>query len=205
MRQNEFMVKSISQVSLKRGNMKQVLTDRLCRIKLLAMDVDGVLTDGGIHYDEQGNEWKRFDVTDGLGLHLLRLGGIKTAWITGRTHAGVKRRSEELKIDYLLQGAGDKRQALAQISELSGVDMDDIGYIGDDWNDLPAYEIAGCRFAPSSASLRMKEAADMVTAASGGSGAVREVCELILNSQHLVERVTEAYIREIRKSGIGAQ
>src|SRR5436190_15959707 len=109
--------------------------------RLLAMDVDGVLTDGTLGYDSAGIEQKRFHVADGLGLTLMRLSGISTAWISGRSNPAVERRAAELKIDYLVQGEQDKEGALSRLATLLNLRKEEIAFIGDDWNDLPAFHI----------------------------------------------------------------
>src|SRR5262249_42503259 len=115
------------------------MTTLFARTHLLAMDVDGVLTDGTLGFDSAGMEQKRFHVADGLGLTLMRLIGIKTAWISGRANLAVERRAAELKIDYLVQDARDKGVALAHLAAVLNLKQEEIAFIGDDWNDLLAF------------------------------------------------------------------
>src|SRR5262249_24725986 len=115
------------------------------------MDVDGVLTDGALIYDSQGGELKRFHVSDGLGIVLLQQIGIEVAWLSGRAHHGVERRAKELGVTLVLQGVRDKHLALQRLSDDTGIPLAATGYIGDDWNDLPALEIAGVPIATANA------------------------------------------------------
>lgn len=167
------------------------------------MDVDGVLTDGSILYDSAGNEQKRFHVGDGLGLTLLHLCGIRLAWISGRANPAIVRRSAELKIDHVLQGTRHKGHALAELARLNQFRKDEIGYIGDDWNDLPAFESAGVKIAVANAVSEVKAASDYVTNASGGYGAVREVCQLLLKAQGLHEKAMRLYLEQLQAESSG--
>lgn len=153
------------------------------KIKLIILDVDGTLTDGGIYYDSDGNEMKRFDVKDGLGIKVGLSAGLEFAIITGRQSPMVKRRVEELGIQYLLEGVQKKAPALMELSEKTGISMDEIAYIGDDLNDLQAMMMTGVKACPSDAVKEIKEVADFISNYSGGSGAVRECLYKLLTER----------------------
>ena len=159
--------------------MKQ-LTARLAGVRLLVMDVDGVLTDGGIYYTERGDELKRFDVRDGQGLVLLRQAGVLTAVITRRRSEIVERRADELGIVEVHQGATDKRAILEALLARRGLSASDAAYVGDDIGDLPAMRLVGIPIAVADAVAPVKRAAAYVTHARPGHGAIRELCDLIL-------------------------
>jgi 3-deoxy-D-manno-octulosonate 8-phosphate phosphatase (KDO 8-P phosphatase) len=177
---------------------------KLATIRLLAMDVDGVLTDGSIIYDEEGRELKRFHTLDGLGLTALKFADIEIAWITGRSSPAVLRRARELRIEHVLQGVRDKGAALRDLSSQLGVVRADVAYIGDDWNDLLAFESAGVRIAVSNAAAAVKDAADLITTAPGGSGAVREVCDRLLEAQGRSSDVISLYLASLREGAADA-
>ena len=149
-------------------------------VRALIMDVDGVLTDGGLYYTEQGDELKRFDVRDGQGLVLLRQAGILTAIVTGKRTALVARRAEELGIAEVHQGVTDKGATVTDLLARHGLARAAACYVGDDVNDLPALRVAGIGVAVADAVAVVRRAAHYVTRASGGRGAIREVCDLIL-------------------------
>lgn len=153
---------------------------RLAAVQLLAMDVDGVLTDGGIYYTERGDELKRFDVRDGQGLVLLRQAGVLTAVITRRRSEIVERRADELGIVEVHQGATDKRAVLESLLARRGVPTTEAVYVGDDVGDLPAMRLVGFPVAVADAVPVVKRAATYITRAHPGHGAIRELCDLIL-------------------------
>jgi 3-deoxy-D-manno-octulosonate 8-phosphate phosphatase (KDO 8-P phosphatase) len=156
---------------------------RLANIRLLAMDVDGVLTDGGLWLSGADSEVKRFHVADGLGIQLALYGGLIVAWISGRGSEAVARRAQELGVTHLSQNAGNKSAPLAELLGAYTLSQAHVAYIGDDLNDIPAFALSGVKFAPSNAAPEIKALADFVTERPGGGGAVREVCDLILKSQ----------------------
>ena len=147
------------------------------------LDVDGTLTDGGIYYDSNGNEIKRFDVKDGLGIKVALKAGLKFAVLTGRQSSMVKRRASELGIQYLLEGIQKKAPALMNLSEKTGISLDEMAYIGDDWNDLQAMMMTGFKACPSDAAEEIKEIADFVSGNPGGRGAVRECLYKLLKER----------------------
>jgi len=173
--------------------MEERLRSKLAVVQALALDVDGVLTDGGLYFGNDGKEYKRFHVHDGLGLVLLQHVGIRVLWISGRQHDGVKARAEELGV-YLVQGVSDKPQVLRDTLKQWGIELAKVAYMGDDWNDYRVMQVVGVRIAPSDATDRIKRFADYVTVRSGGYGAVREACELILEAQGRLEEALERYI-----------
>jgi 3-deoxy-D-manno-octulosonate 8-phosphate phosphatase (KDO 8-P phosphatase) len=146
------------------------------------MDVDGTLTDGGIHLDDQGGEWKRFDVRDGFGIAKLRNAGVTVCIISGRYSPVTKRRALELGIDMVRQDVEDKLGLLRDFAEEVGVCNTEVAYIGDDENDVECIRWAGMGFAPRDAQPAARQAADVVTEATGGNGAVREAVERILET-----------------------
>jgi 3-deoxy-D-manno-octulosonate 8-phosphate phosphatase (KDO 8-P phosphatase) len=153
---------------------------RLGAVRLLVMDVDGVLTDGGIYYTERGDEVKRFDVRDGQGLVLLRQAGVLTAVITRRRSEIVERRADELGIVEVHQGATDKRAVLESLLARRGLPAAEAAYVGDDIGDLPALQLVGVPIAVADAVAPVKRVALYITRARPGHGAIRELCDLIL-------------------------
>ncbi len=158
------------------------------------MDVDGVLTDGGIIYDSSGNELKRFCVKDGMGITLLRTAGIKTAVLTSRVSPMVERRAEELGIDEVIQGAKDKLKLYRKLQKKYMFADEEVLYIGDDYVDLPVMSVVGMPVAVSDSPDELKELAVYVTRKKGGDGAVREVCELLLELKGLKRQVLKRYL-----------
>lgn len=167
--------------------------DRLGRVRLLATDVDGVLTDGGIIFSSGGSETKRFDVADGLGIRLLINSGIKVAWITGRTSEAVAQRARDLGISRLVDACPDKSAVLASMAMEWNVPADAVAFMGDDLNDLGALAFAGVAIAPANACAEVLAIADVVCSHRGGHGAVREVAELILKAAGLWEPAVDRY------------
>lgn len=158
------------------------LLERFRRVRLFAMDVDGVLTDGSIILAPNG-EIKRFNVRDGLGLKRVANTGVHIVWITARASEAVRQRAEELGCVELLMAVEDKAAALVAVAGRTGVSMDETAYMGDDLNDLPALGLCGCPLAPADAVSEVRQVACYVTRAGGGHGAVREVCDLLLASK----------------------
>lgn len=163
----------------------------LQRVKMLAMDIDGTLTDGGIYIGNQGEIFKKFDAQDGMGLNLLRKSGIILAIITGRSSDIVAERARELKITEVMQGISRKDETIQQLAKKHGLQKEEILYIGDDLNDLPAFAAAGITACPSTATAYMKERADVLLTQAGGQGAIRELAELILKSKGIYEETVE--------------
>jgi 3-deoxy-D-manno-octulosonate 8-phosphate phosphatase (KDO 8-P phosphatase) len=149
-------------------------------VRLLALDVDGVLTDGLIYYGNAGEELKAFNIKDGLGIKLLQKAGVRVAIITGRQSQIVARRALELGIEDVVQGREDKRQALIELCQRHGIRMEECAYMGDDLPDLAAITSAGLGMTVADASAAVRDAAHWRSRFNGGGGAVREACEFIL-------------------------
>lgn len=169
------------------------MADNRSNIKLLLLDVDGILTDGRIIYGSGGQEFKAFDVKDGHGLKLLQRAGIAVGIITGRESDVVARRAEELEIEYLYQGAKDKLIPYREILQRSGLNDDQVAYAGDDLVDLPILSRVGFSATVADALDEVKERVDYVSRRPGGRGAVREICDLLLRSGALWDKVTSRY------------
>ena len=165
--------------------------NKLKNIKALFLDVDGVLTDGSIIYSDSGSETKVFNVRDGLGIRLLIKSGIKVGIVTGRKSDALLRRCENLGIDLIFDGITDKASALDTILDRTGTKSKEIAYMGDDIVDIPLMKRVGVSIAVADAHEIVIKTADLVTAAKGGAGAVREVCELVLKAHHRWQSVLE--------------
>ncbi len=152
-------------------------------IRLFATDVDGVLTDAGMYYTESGDELKKFNTRDGMGIKLLQRAGLVTALVTQEATKLVARRGEKLAIPEVHQGVMDKLPVLREIAERHGVTLADVAYMGDDINDLQALRAVGFSAAPADALPAVRKAVTYVCRAKGGEGAVREVAEMILEAQ----------------------
>ncbi len=159
----------------------------LRRLRLIVLDVDGVLTDGRILLGDDGGEYKAFHTHDGHGLRLLQASGVGVGIITGRTSTIVARRAQELRIPHLMQGRRDKADALAEMARRAGETTAAIAYVGDDVVDLAAMAAAGMGVAVANAPPAVQTRADLVTRRRGGDGAVRELCELVMAAQGTLE------------------
>ena len=153
------------------------------RVALLALDVDGVLTDGHLLMDGDGGVTKRFFVRDGSGIVRLRRAGVAVCWITGRSDAATRQRAEELGIDDLVEGCQQKDDALARLCFHHECSPEQVAYMGDDLLDLPALKLCGLACVPADAIPEARALADYICQASGGRGAVREVCDMILSAR----------------------
>lgn len=163
---------------------RKKIEERANRIKLLVLDVDGVLTDGRIIMDDDGRETKNFDVKDGHGLRKIMAEGVEVALITGRKSRVVDLRAEELGITEIHQAVADKDALLKSIKVRKGLSADDICAVGDDIPDLAMFSHAGIVVAVADAVPEVLASADYVTEKCGGRGAVREICDLILQARH---------------------
>ena len=152
-------------------------------IRLAIFDVDGVLTDGGLHYHDSGEETKVFDVRDGHGMKMLEASGVKLAIITSRRSNCVARRAENLGIDLLFQGVEKKLEAFQSLIGKLGIEPLACAYMGDDWVDLPVLARCGLALSVPEAPAEVRSRVHYVTRAGGGRGAVREACELIMQAQ----------------------
>jgi 3-deoxy-D-manno-octulosonate 8-phosphate phosphatase (KDO 8-P phosphatase) len=176
--------------------MSQELSQRLSRVRLLVMDVDGTLTDGGVYFGSSGEELKRFHTQDGLGIVLARSVGLQTAWVTGRESGIVWRRSQELATprNLVLQGVKDKVKALHFLAKETETTLAEMAFMGDDLNDLPAMSEAAVALCPADAASHVCAAADWVATRRGGEGAVREAIELILKARGDYDRAVALYL-----------
>ena len=164
-------------------------------IRLVILDVDGVLTNGGLQFDNQGNEYKTFNSLDGHGIRMLLDCGIQVAVITGRESQLVTRRMDELGVTLVFQGFRDKRPAFTELLRRTGLEPAQIAYIGDDLPDLPVMMQTGFAIAVQNAHAFVKRQADWVTGACGGAGAVREATDFILQAQNLLATQQDSYLR----------
>lgn len=163
------------------------------QIKLLLSDIDGVMTDGSLAFDPQGDEIKTFHVRDGLAVHFWQSLGLKFGIVTGRTCRIVQARAKELKIEYLRQGATDKLPHVRDLAKEAGVSLGEIAYIGDDLLDLPVIRAVGLGASVADGVEEVRAAASFITQAPGGRGAVREFVEHILKATGRWEEVLERY------------
>ena len=169
------------------------VVSRAARIQLLLLDVDGVLTDGGITYTDDGQEIKRFHVRDGAGLKAWQRAGHQLAIVSGRRSRAVERRAAELGITLLYQGQAEKRPAFEEILATTGLAADRVAAIGDDLPDLPILRRAGLALAVADACPEARDIADHVTVLPGGAGAVREAVEWLLRLQGKWATILEEY------------
>ncbi len=170
------------------------LAARLRAVKMLVTDVDGVMTDGSIIFDANGSELKIFNVRDGSGIKFLKRSGIQTAILSARECPAVRHRAENLGMDYCITGAVDKLPAYRKLLAETGLSDADICYVGDDLPDIPPMRAAGLPVAVADAADPVHQFAAYVTTARGGSGAIREVAEMILKAQDKWEQLMERYI-----------
>ncbi len=152
----------------------------LQEIRLFATDVDGVLTDAGMYYSESGDEWKKFNTRDGMGIKLLQKAGLVTAIVTQERTRLVARRAEKLAIPELHQGVMDKLSVIREMAARHGISLQQVAYIGDDVNDIEALQAVGFSAAPADGLPQVLKVVDYVCRQKGGEGAVRELAEMIL-------------------------
>jgi 3-deoxy-D-manno-octulosonate 8-phosphate phosphatase (KDO 8-P phosphatase) len=179
----EHILKGIAPLVAKKGE----------KIRAIITDVDGVLTDGGIIYDNTGNELKRFHVRDGHAIAPLRELGFKVGAVTGRNSEVVKFRCRELKFDFHYHGIKDKFAQVEEIRQEYGLEWDEIAFLGDDTIDMPLLEACGLGVVPADAPGYVRAVADYVTSKSGGAGVLREAADIILASQGKLEQVVRKY------------
>jgi 3-deoxy-D-manno-octulosonate 8-phosphate phosphatase (KDO 8-P phosphatase) len=177
------------------GELKQ----RILAVRMMIFDVDGVLTDGRVIYMDDGSEIKEFDVQDGHGIKLLQHAGIEVALISGRACRAVEHRALGLGIDRVYQGAKVKTEPYEQLLAETGLKEHETGFMGDDLIDIPVMRRAGFAVAVPNGAPHIFPYAHYITRASGGRGAAREVCEMILQVQGLWESVMERYLAGPRK------
>jgi len=163
--------------------MDAALRERASNVRMLVLDVDGVLTDGKLYFDHAGNEMKAFNTRDGMGIKALQGVGIEIAVITGRKSEAVAQRMAQLGVQHVYQGREDKLTAFMHLLETTGLQAQQICFAGDDWIDLPVLIRVGLAVSVADAEERVKEQAHWITSRNGGDGAVREICNLILTAQ----------------------
>lgn len=166
-------------------------------IKLVLTDIDGVWTDGGMYYDQTGNEWKKFNTSDSAGVLFLRLLEIPLGIITGENTEIVRSRAEKLKITELHMGIKNKLETAKTLCEKYGVSLKEVAYIGDDINDIPMLDAVGFSACPANAPDYVKSHAVHVLKKNGGDGAFREFVEYILEDEDLFEKAMEMYLKSI--------
>lgn len=171
----------------------KALLAKLRNVRLLLLDVDGVLTDGSLYHGNSGDEYKRFDVKDGAGIYLAQMRGLEVGLLTGKTSALVQRRAEELKMRRVVQGAMHKAPALARMLSDGEYTLSQVAYMGDDILDLPVIRRVGCSACPSDAHGEVRKRVAYVCSRPGGRGAVREFIELILAAQGKLEDVLREF------------
>lgn len=176
-------------------NISSKIIEKARKIRAILMDVDGVLTHGKIVYDSNGIEIKHFNAHDGLGITLARMAGIKTGIISSRESGTIRVRAAELKMDYLYLGRDKKFPALQALCREYKFTPENICFIGDDLPDIPVIEAVGLGVAVSNATELTKNSADYITQNSGGEGAVREMVEIVLQSQNLYEKAVKSLLK----------
>ena len=173
---------------------KQII-EKAKQLKLLILDVDGVLTDGKLFFDHQGNEYKAFHARDGHGIKLLRNSGVEVAVISGRNSPSVALRMKQLGVEHVYQGHENKLSAFHEIIEKIAVTPEQVAHVGDDLLDLPIMIRVGLAIAVQDAVPEVKQHADWCTTLSGGCGAVREVCDLIMQAQGSFDEILNNYLK----------
>lgn len=174
--------------------MQDDVTARASRVQLMIFDVDGILTDGSLHYGAEGELIKTFNVLDGHGIKLLQQSGVATAIISARKSQLVARRAGDLGIQYLFQGVHDKRAAFEQLLAETGISAEQCGFIGDDVIDLPILLRVGFAASVPDGHVEVRSRVHYVTKAGGGRGAVRELCDFMLRAQGKYEAALAPYL-----------
>lgn len=169
------------------------LREKAEKIKILLLDVDGVLTDGRIIYDSRGRDMKLFDVHDGLGVHVLHRAGIKTILVTAKGSRAIKPRAKDMRVEEVIENVFPKCVVLDKIIKKYKVDISEVCFVGDDLVDLSVMKKVGFAIAVFNACPEIKQIADYITIREGGRGAVREVAELLLKSQNKWQEVLRIY------------
>ncbi|MBW7470530.1 KdsC family phosphatase [Marinobacter sp. F4218] len=177
-----------------RNTWPQALLEKAARIRLIALDVDGIMSDGKLYFSASGDELKAFNILDGLGLKQLMAADITVAVITGRQSPLTEKRMRDLGIPHLIQGREDKRTALEELVSTMNVPPEAIAYMGDDLPDLPAIRFAGLGITVPNGYWLVREHADYCTQAAGGNGAVREACDLLLTAQDKLDNALSKFL-----------
>ncbi len=174
--------------------MDKALRKRLQEIQLIALDVDGVLTDGQLFFSENGGiYWKAFHVRDGLGFQLGKIAQLSFCFLTGRKFPGIYERAQALGVEYVFENRWNKQEAMRYLKEQKNWKSEKIAYIGDDLNDLPVFDEVGIKVAVADAVEEVKEQADIVLQSKGGQGALRELLEIVLKAQDRWEEVKKSF------------
>ncbi len=173
--------------------MREDLLKKARKVKLLLLDVDGVLTNGKIIYDSEGRDLKIFDVKDGLGVYLLKKAGILTVLITARSSKVIKLRARDMGVEEIFENAEDKRKILDHILKKYRVNLKEVCFVGDDLVDLSVMKDIGLAVSVKDGCSEIKKISDYITKRKGGEGAVREVCELILKAKRKWEGLVCLY------------
>ncbi len=174
---------------------------RARRVKLLVLDVDGVLTDGRMTLTERGDELKSFHTHDGMGINLAKRAGLTVAIVTGEKSTIAARRGAKLEVQDIVLGARRKAETVEELRQKHGVEPAEVAFMGDDLLDIPALERAGFAIAPANAVGEVRAIVDVVTRAAGGAGAVRECVELILRAKGVWDDTVRAYVVECGGTG----
>lgn len=175
-------------------DLKPAQLDKIKQLKLLILDVDGVLTDGRLFFDEHGKEYKCFHARDGHGIKLLQQSGVEVAVISGRKSQSVAIRMQSLGVEHVYQGHENKRAAFAELLQNLNLQPEQVAHVGDDVLDLPIMLQAGFAVAVFDANFAVKQRADWCTQSPGGLGAVREVCDLIMQVQGTFDAMLQTYL-----------
>ncbi len=178
---------------MKKSSRKRV---NLNAIKMLVLDVDGVLTDGTIVVDDRGRESKFFNALDGHGIKLWKRAGLKVAFLSGRKSPPTRQHAKEYEIDFCLEGRRDKLAGIKELEKMSGLASEQMAYVGDDLPDFPAMRCAGFRVAVANAVDEIKAVADYITRKEGGKGAAREVIEYLLKKTGRWNELLKKYFNE---------
>ena len=165
--------------------------NQILDLKYWVIDVDGTMTDAGIYYDDNGNELKKFCTKDAAGFFAAHQVDVKIIVLTGRECYAVRRRMEEMKVDFIFQNVKDKKSFLVNFMKDNNISKNEIGYIGDDLNDFMAMKLVGFVGCPSDACVEIKEIADYISCVEGGKGAVRDIIEYVLRKQGIWKKVIE--------------
>ncbi len=177
-----------------RSAMWESALPRAKQVQILLLDVDGVLTDGTIIYTHDGGESKGFNTKDGFGLRILQEAGVAVGLITARSSASVSRRAADLQLKYVVQGTNNKMQAYEDILLKTGLRPEQTAYMGDDWLDLPLLNRVGLAATPVDGMAEVRSRVHFVTSRPGGHGAVREVCDLILEARGQLASMFDMYL-----------
>lgn len=159
------------------------LIERFRSIKMLSLDVDGILTDGGIYYLDDGHQIRKFNSKDGMGIKQAIKAGIDMCWLTASNTESIRHRAQALGVPHIVTDAEDKLKALKTLIDGLGIDLSEVAHMGDDSNDLPVLNVVGCPLTAADAIQDVKDVALYITERRGGDAAVREICDLLVASR----------------------